>query len=308
MAGSMLKSYFLPTAIIIVGFAAATGLSTALEYSRPPLPAGYSDADLRVLGSQMRGFAFGMDGLIADWYYMRSLQYIGEKVLSSKPDFVDIDDLRSLNPRLLYPLLNTSTDLDPNFLAAYYYGAVVLPAIDGEQAIRLTLKGIDRNPGSWRLYQHLGYIYWKLGQYDKAAEAYEKGSQIEGAAPFMRLMAGAMITEGGSRATARKVFRQMYEGTDDPAVKITAERRLAQLDALDEREAIDRVLAKFREKNGRCPATLSEVWPLLANSRVPGPNGFRVDAANRLVDPTGAPYQIDLETCSILRKPDSKLN
>ena len=43
-------------------------------------------------------------------------------------------------------------------------------------------------------------------------------------------MAATMRTEGGSRETARQIFKQMLAGTDDPAVRITAERRLGELD------------------------------------------------------------------------------
>ncbi len=299
MALSFLKSYLLPAAIIIVAFSVVTPLSSALERERPVPSEGYTDSDLAVLGSRMKGFTFGMDGLIADWYFMRSLQYVGDKILAHKAEDINLDDLRALNPRLLYPLLDNATTLDPNFLAAFYYGAVVLPAIDGEQAERLTLKGIENNPDSWRLYQHLGYIYWKLGDYEKAAVAYETGANIPESAPFMRLMAGAMRSEGGSRLTARRIFEQMLEGTDDPAVRITAERRLAKLDSLDERDAIDEALAQFKESNGRCPTGLGQIMPMLRNVKLPGNNAFRVNAAGNLADPTGAEYLVDPVNCRV---------
>ncbi|CAN5209613.1 hypothetical protein BH20ACI2_BH20ACI2_29010 [soil metagenome] len=309
MVGPALKRFVLFTTIIVAGFASAVCLSASLERNRPFMPAGFSDTDLTILGSRIKGFAFGMDGLIADWYYMRSLQYIGDKILARSAENINLDDLRSLNPRLLYPLLDNATSLDPHFLAAFYYGAVVLPAIDGEQAIRLTLKGIEHNPETWRLYQHLGYIYWKLGRYDNAADTYEKGSNISGAAPFMRLMAGAMRTEGGSRLTARLIFEQMLEGTDDPAVRITAQRRIAHLDSLDEREAIDRVLDDYKGKTGRCPANLREIMGSLIGIKLPAGNAFRADNAGSLADPTGAPYLLDKEDCRVELDPaGSKLS
>ncbi len=300
MVISALRSYARFTSIIVAGLASVVCLSASLERSRPQMPAGFSDTDLSVHGSRMKGFTFGMDGLIADWYYMRSLQYIGDKILARPTENINLDDLRSLNPRLLYPMLDNATTLDPHFLAAFYYGAVVLPAIDGEKAIQLILKGIEHNPNAWQLYQHLGYIYWKLGRYDNAAEAYEKGSNISGAAPFMRLMAGAMRTEGGSRLTARRIFEQMLEGTDDPAVRITAERRIAHLNTLDERETIDRVLLESKQRVGRCPGNLNEILPILKNVVLPGNNAFRLDSANRLADPTGTPYLLDTEKCSVM--------
>ncbi len=299
MAAPGIKGYFLSATIVIAGLAFAGYLGAAIENARPRLPEGYSDSDLTVHGARIKGFSLGLEGLIADWYYMRSLQYIGDKVLEREAETIDLDDLRSLNPRLLYPLLDNATSLDPHFVGAFYYGAVILPAVDGEQAITLTEKGIRHNPDAWRLYQHLGYIYWKLGRYDEAADAYEKGSSIPGAAPFMRLMAGSLRTEGGSRTTARRIFEQMLEGTDDPAVRITAERRLAQIDSLDERDAIDKILLGYKTDHGRCPGTLKEIVPLLINVKLPGGNAFQLDTEDRLSDPTGAPYLLDSEKCQV---------
>jgi tetratricopeptide (TPR) repeat protein len=205
-----------------------------------------------------------------------------------------------LNPRLLYPLLDTATDLDPHFIAAYNYGAILLPAIDREKAILIAQKGIRENPDAWRLYQYLGYIYWKLGRYNEAADTFEKGSRIPEAAPFMKLMAASMQTQGGSRSTARAVYRQMLSDSDDPMVKLTAERRLAGLDSLDERDAIDKALAESKDQTGKCPGSLADIMPRLMGVRLPEGNEFKIDNANRLVDPTGAPYLLDQQNCKTL--------
>lgn len=295
---------FLPALIVAAGFMGVFALSDRIERQRPALPEAYGDTDLFFNGSRVKGFAFGLDGLIADWYWMRSLQYIGDKILSRPAETINLDDLRDLNPRLLYPFLENATDLDPHFIAAYSYGAIVMPAIDPEKAIAITKKGIDKNPDAWRLYQHLGYIYWKLGRYAEAADAYDRGSRVAGAAPFMRMMGAMMQTEGGSRATAREIFRQMYDGTDDPAVRITAERRLAELDSLDEREAIDATLAEFLRGSGRCANELREVFPRLMQVKLPEGRDFRVDAAGKIVDPTGAPYLLDRDGCKVRLDPE----
>ena len=289
--------------IIIAGFAAVIVLSGFIQRSRAPLPDDYADSDLNMNGSRLKGFAFGTEGLIADWYYMRALQYVGDKLLNRKSETINIDDLRDLNPRLLFPMLENATDLDPHFIAAYSYGAVVLPAIDPGKAIDLAVKGIVNNPNEWRLYQHLGYIFWKLGQYDKASEVYEKGSQVAGAQPFMKMMAASMRTQGGSRGTSRLIYREMLDNSDDEQVRITAERRLNELDSLDEREAIDKTLAQFKETNGRCASDLSEITNLLISVKLPENREFRVDNSNRLVDPTGAAYLLDRENCRVKLDP-----
>jgi len=298
MGESGTKRIILPAAIIIAGFAAIVGLSQHIEGSRPPLPDGFADSDLAMNGSRLKGFAMGTEGLIADWYYMRSLQYLGEKVIKHEGN-LDLNDLRALNPRLLYPLLENATDLDPHYIAAYSFGAMLLPAIDPEQAIDLGSKGVANNPGEWRLFQYLGYTHWRLGDYEKAAAVFEKGSEIEGSSGFMKLMTAAMRTKGGSRVTARAMYGEMVTNSDDEQVRIAARSHLQELDSLDERDAIDKVLVDFKEKNGRCAAGLVEILPILIRVELPNGRVFRVDATRRLVDPAGVPYLLDQAECRV---------
>ncbi|MEQ1765508.1 MAG: hypothetical protein ABL984_20435, partial [Pyrinomonadaceae bacterium] len=98
-----LKQHILPGAIIIAGFALIVVLSSSLEKVRPELPADYADSDLALQGKKLKGYSLGAEGLIADWYWMQSLQYLGGKIVNSQDETVRIDDLTSLNPRLLYP-------------------------------------------------------------------------------------------------------------------------------------------------------------------------------------------------------------
>lgn len=296
MRPKFLISVVMPLVIILAGLTGAELLGGYISRTRPELPSEYEDSDLSMNGSRLKGFALGSEGLIADWYWMRSLQYIGDKIVRANTETINIDDLRNLNPRLLYPMLDNATDLDPHFIAVYSYGAIVLPAIDPQKAIAITQKGIDNNPNEWRLYQYLGYIYWKLKMYGKAAEVYERGSEVPGAAPFMRLMAASMKNEGGSRGTARDIYAEMLK-TDDPQIKPTAERRIAELDSFDEQEAIDKAMFDFRDRSGRCPNSFAEILPVLMHVKLPAGNEFQVDNANRLVDPTNVPYLLDKETC-----------
>jgi tetratricopeptide (TPR) repeat protein len=283
---------------ILLGFGLVFVLSNFVQAHRPPTPEGYEDEDLAMQGSKLKDYSLGFNGLIADWYWMQSLQYIGGKVLKGG-DNISIDDLNALNPRLLYPMLDNATTLDPQFIAAYTYGALVLPAIDKEKAIAIAKKGIENNPKEWRLYQYLGYIYWKLGRYDEASDAYQKGSEIEGAPIFMRMMTATMKTKGGSRDTAREMYRQMYDGAEDDQTKKSAEFRLKEIQSLDERDAIGAALQNFKERTGRCAARWSEILPLLRQVHLPAGEDFVIDKENDLVDPSGAPYILNKEECRV---------
>ncbi len=286
-------------AVIICGFAAVFVLSNHLEQIKPQLPEGYGDSDLALQGTKLKGFTFGAEGLLADWYWLQSLQYLGNKVVNSKDD-LNLENLSNLNPRLLYPYLDNATDLDPQFMAVYEYGAVVLPAIDVKHAIKFIEKGIKNNPKEWRFYHNLGYIYWRQNDFAKAAEIYTKGAAIDNAPPFMKLMAAKMKNEGGSRETAREIYRQMAENSEDKQTREMGELRLLQLDSLEERDAIRTTLQKFKEKNNRCANSLQEILPLLQTIKLPNGKDFRIDASKNLVDPTSAPYLLDKEKCDVI--------
>lgn len=302
-----LKHDLLASAIAAISLAIVITLSLTLEEARPQLPADYADSDLALQGKKLRGYSLGAEGLIADWYWMLSLQYLGGKIMNSKDETIRVDDLTALNPRLLYPYLENATELDPKFKAAYSFGAVVLPGIDPEKAIELTEKGIRNNPENWRLYQYLGYIHWRRKNFQKAAETYDKGSRIPGSPPFMRQMVAAMNAAAGSRETARAIYQQMLSESEDEQSKANAQLRLHEIDSLEETEAVNKTLADSRERNGRCPQRLSEIYSALRTLALPAGNEFLIDNGGNLADPTGVPYDFDPGSCTIRLAPASKI-
>jgi tetratricopeptide (TPR) repeat protein len=294
------KQILITLVLVVCGFGIIFLLSNYLEKNRPPLPENYEDEDLSLQGAKLKNYSLGFNGLLADWYWMRSLQYIGDKILKNPQENINIEDLRPLNPRLLYPLLESTTDLDPHFIAAFAYGAVVLPAIDSTQAIKIAEKGITNNPNEWRLYQHLGYIYWRLQNYEKAAQVYEEGSKIQGAPPFMKMMVAQMKNKGGSRETSRQIYEQMLAEAQDDITRKAAQLRLSELDSLDERDAVQATLDAFKSRQNRCPSGWAEIFPILKEVKLPGGKDFRIDRNNNLIDPSGAPYILDTKSCRIL--------
>src|SRR5262245_19265807 len=101
MRAGVLQQIILPAVIVAAGLACIVYLSGLVAAVRPSLPEGYEDTDLIVTPTHARGFVCGTEGLMADVYFMRALQYIGRKILKTKSEDLNIDDLRSLNPRLL---------------------------------------------------------------------------------------------------------------------------------------------------------------------------------------------------------------
>jgi hypothetical protein len=280
--------------------ACAVMLVQWIDTLRPPVDPSVADESLYLDGKTARRISLGFNGLAADWYWMRSLQYVGRKIISV-PEDVAIDNLSDLNMKLLAPLLDTATTLDPEFMDPYEYAAIVLPSIDVDQAIRITQKGIDANPNAWRLYHHLGYIYWQQHNYQAASEMYGRGGQIAGAPAWMEAMRAKMTADGGSRATAREIYMRMYEQSNEEQIKDMARKRLLQLDSFDQRDALRKVLSAYQARAGKCPNAWKEVEHVFRALRVP------VDASGAPLDPTGVPYVLRSGTCEIELDPKSEI-
>ena len=285
---------------IILGLASAVAISGWIDARRPPVDPGLEEERLYVNGQSAKRLSLAFNGLLADWYWMRSLQYVGRKIMSLPSD-VPLDDLGSLNLKLLAPLLDASTTLDPQFLEPYEYAAVVLPSVDVNEAIRITKKGIDANPLAWRLYHQLGYIYWQQKDFKNASEIYGRGAEIRGAPAWMEAMKARMAAEGGSRATAREIYVRMYEQAGDSEVKEMARRRLLQLVSFDQRDVIRNVLSVYSNKTGHCTPSWQEVETPLRASRFP------IDASGAPLDPAGTPYRLMKNGCDVDLDPKSEV-
>jgi len=286
--------------VMLVGFACAALLVRWTDRLRPPVDPNAVDESLYVNGKTARRISLGFNGLAADWYWMRSLQYVGKKILNQEGD-VTIDNLGQLNLKLLPPLLDTATTLDPQFLEPYEYAAIVLPPIDVQQAIRLTQKGIDANPNAWQLYHQLGYIYWHEGDYQTASEMYGRGSQIEGAPAWMQAMKAKMTADGGSRATAREIYQRMYEQSGEQQVREMARKRLLQLNSMDQQEALRKLFNAFRARVGKCPESWKQLEQVFRAWRMP------VDENGAPLDPGGMPYVLRAGQCDIELHPQSEV-
>ena len=145
----------------------------------------------------------------------------------------------------------------------YQYAAVVLPDLNVNEAIRIIKRGIAANPSQWRLYHNLGFIYWQQKDFKTAREAYEQGANLPGAPGWMRAMTARLASEGGSRNTAREIYQRLYEEAEDDKIKNMARKRLQQLHAMDEQDALRRLLAAYKSRIGRCPESWRNVEPLL---------------------------------------------
>lgn len=277
-------------ATVVIGLTGVVATSSWIDSIRPRADSVVEEERLYLTASTVDSISLGFNGIAADWYWMRSLQYVGRKIIGMSEN-IQIDNLGDLDLKLLAPLLDATTTLDPQFMEPYQYAAAVLPAVDVDEAIRIIKKGIEANPTKWRLYHNLGYIYWKQQNYELAGEAYSKGATLPGAPAWMEAMKARVASEGGSRDTAREIYGRMYEESSDHNVKEMARRHLLQLDAWDELDVLRRVMTTYKSRVGRCPATWRDMESIFRALRV------RTDSSGAPLDPAGTAYILVPDQC-----------
>ena len=227
-------------------------------------------------GEWLRKLCLGYEGLIADIYWTRVVQYYGRKRIDEEVDF-----------KLLGPMLRITTTLDPHLLIAYRFGALFLaqkpPAGPGQidEALQLIRKGIVANPDYWRLWQDLGFIYyWDLKDYRKAAQMFEAGSRHPEAHDWMRVLAADLYARGGSRTTSQFLWSEIYRTAETEWIRKNAADHLLALQVDAEIQDLENLLAQFATAQGKRADSWGEVIEAGILGSVPE-------------DPAGFPYTIN---------------
>jgi tetratricopeptide (TPR) repeat protein len=213
----------------------------------------------------LKRMSLGYDGLLADVYWTRAVQYFGRKL-----------EVRPKEYNLLAPLLDITSELDPHLVVAYQFGSIFLSqrppegAGQADKAVALVERGIRENPNEWRLYYNLGWIEYDRKDYAAASSAFERGSKVPGAAPAMAVMAAAVAQHGGEIQTARLLWTQLYNTTVSRSIRVNAIKHLEALRVDEDVASLEQVLQRYEQSFGHYPATWAEL-------RASGWSGSNID-------------------------------
>ena len=274
---------------VLLSSAAALQAVREQQYPAPPIE---PDSLYLTSGTALRRLTVGYNTLAADLYWIRAIQYYGSiklKLRNAQETPLAAQGAGApADYALLYPLLDLTTSLDPRFNIAYRFGAIFLaeayPAGPGrpDLAIALLEKGLRERPDKWEYMQDIGFVhYWWTHDFKTAAEWYRRASEVPGAPWFLRSLAATTLAEGGDRRSSRLMWQTIRQTAEIEWLRNDADRRLKQLDALDQIDALQRIVDEFAKREGATPAD----WTPLIRARVlPGVP----------LDPTRqAPYEID---------------
>jgi tetratricopeptide (TPR) repeat protein len=259
--------------VLVCSMISAALLTRAVDRLRPTAPL----QEMLYISSPklLKRLCLGYDGLLADIYWTRTVQYFGGTHSQGGGTY-----------KLLWPLLNITTQLDPHLIPAYEFGETFLVAKppqgagDPKKAIELARTGIQNNPDDWRLYYDLAFVYYDQKEYRNAAEAFLRGSQLPNTHPFLKIMAAQMAQHGGELNTARMMWSATLQTSNDALIRANAAAHLRAIQVDEDVTVLEQLVEKYRDKTGHFPATFSEMVSAGLVKSIP-------------LDPFGRPYSLE---------------
>lgn len=176
-------------------------------------------------------FAFGYQEVIADTLWIRALQDF---------DYCDTKIAENVcrNNSWLFLMLDSITNLSPNFRIAYAAGALALTVIitDIDGATKIFDKGVQAFPNDWPLLYRAAYHYlYEVHDKKRAAELLIAAGK-NGAPAWVFSLAGRLYSDAGKVDLARALLEQMIRENQDP---VLIERVRSKIESIEMAEKAD---------------------------------------------------------------------
>jgi tetratricopeptide (TPR) repeat protein len=259
----------LPATLALATAALTVGARSALEPEASSRGAVRNPTFLPS-GRTVRLASMGQRLLLADFYWLRAVQYVGETVMAKVPRW-----------EALYPLADIVTDLDPRFGYAYQIAGSNLGGLAHryDEADRILQKGMAHLPERWSLpfvYATNKFIYEH--KFAEAAE-YTRRAAVIGKRPHLALLAAnlsAVANTDDEYRTAIAFIDQMLAETDTDELRAELRARRVKIETYAALSDVEKAIAAHRARTGRLPARLADLVPGEL-ARIPAdPSGGRI--------------------------------
>lgn len=173
-------------------------------------------------GTFVRQTSLGQESTVADLAWLRAIQYYGHHRLT---------DRRYV---MVGHIFDVVTTLDPQFIQAYVFGALVLSQDAGKphEGLALLKKGMRHNPENWILAFETGFIYYVvLRDYRSAGKYFSISSKLPDAPEYTSRFAAFVEERAGHTETALKLWKEVAASSPNKYVREIAEEKMAELKA-----------------------------------------------------------------------------
>ena len=234
--------------ILVLGWSVVASLQNLERYR----PTAVRAEELAFLpkGSVLRIAVLGYRHVAADLIWLKAVQYFGER----KQNVTGY--------RWAYHTTNVVTDLDPQFVLAYYAGGTILGVWAGmlDESVALLKKGIQHNPQDWRLPFLLGYDYfYELCDPANGAQYIQLASALPGAPPYLAKLAARLSVEAGNPEAALEFLARFRQQVADERIREALEQRMKEVLAERGIRVLENAVSYFKAQHRRWPESLDEL-------------------------------------------------
>ncbi len=167
----------------------------------------------------LRYASLGHQTMVADLMWIRTVQYFGEELERRR----ELNQPRDSKERykFLYPLLDLTVSLDPQFVRAYRFGGVLLTVVKRyDEAIALYAKGYAANPDRWEMPHDIGRVYYlDLKDHEKALYWWKITNDLPGRPNYISRFVPRLYAQTGQKEIAIELWLEMLEATDSKTVR-----------------------------------------------------------------------------------------
>jgi hypothetical protein len=169
----------------------------------------------------LENFTAGFSIQLADVMWIRSIQDL---------DFCEneIAKQRCKGNSWLYQMLNTVTQLDPNYRIPYALGAIALSVVisDIEGASALFDKGVIHFPKDWKILYRAGYHALLEEKNNlKAAERFDKAADY-GAPKWLKGLAGRLYNKEGREEDVGRLIEELSSSEENKWIAERMKQRI----------------------------------------------------------------------------------
>ncbi len=200
-------------------------------------------------GKVLRVAALGFDRLVADLFWLRTLNYIGDERVHAL-GFPEVARLGEL-----------VTDIDPEFRVVYRAMNSVLTVLTHEPdaAIALLEKG-TRHLSWWKLHFLLSFNYfWEKEDWAQAAHHMQIAADLPGGPPHLALLAARLYSTAGAPETALAFVRARLAQLEPGEERESLERRLVDLWITRDFRAIEAAIVQYVSLSGEPPERVTQL-------------------------------------------------
>ncbi len=225
-------------------------------------------------GKHLKVASLGQAPLLADLMYLWAIQYYS---------VYDREDRFRYVKHIFGDVI---AELDPNYVDAYWMGALILivEAKDLEAGLELLEQGMEANPDNWVLPYLAGWECYHADRYDCAESYFAHAESLPEVPVYVkRTRIGMAAAKGDYRRAYAMWLDVLQDPTADAGTIGIAERQLRHLKVKIDVQDLQGWVGRFRIDNQRWPEMLTELI-----------RGGYTDALP--LDPFGRPYAYDRRT------------